>query len=277
MATDLKVTILADNRAREGLSAEDGLSLWVQADGASMLFDAGRGGALLSNAQALGVPVGEADAVVLSHGHGDHTGGLSTLALDSTRARIYLHPAALVPRYSRSECLPQRSIGMPAASVAAVQHMAERITWTTAPIQVRKGVGVTGPIPRTTRFEDVGGPFFLDADCTQPDGILDDQAVWMETTRGVVLLLGCAHAGVVNTLDYVAALLGAPHFHAVIGGMHLRNASRERLRKTAEAFADYGVTIVAPCHCTGDAAANYLKDRLPENVVSLPVGASLEF
>ena len=277
MAPSVRITVLVENRsAREDLASEHGLSLWVEIDGFRLLFDTGQSGAFLSNARALGVPVEKADALVLSHGHYDHTGGLAALPAEVGPHRLYLHPAAVVPRYSSAKPLLPRQIGMPPQSVSAIERMNDQVVWTLKPTRISGRIGVTGAIPRKTSFEDVGGPFFLDPDCTRPDAILDDQAVWVETQEGPVVLLGCAHAGVVNTLDYIASLTGVSRFHAVIGGMHLLNADKARLRTTADALERYDMAVLAPCHCTGDVAVDYFKGRFPEDLVCLAAGAMLE-
>jgi len=144
---------------------------------------------------------------------------------------------------------------------------------TTKPTQVTNHLWVTGPIPRHTSFEDTGGPFFMDEDCHVKDPITDDQAIWIETAEGVVVLLGCGHSGVVNTLDYVAELSGAKQFHAIIGGVHLLNATVERLEATIDALKHYHVKLIAPCHCTGDAPASLLAERLPAEYVRAGAGS----
>jgi 7,8-dihydropterin-6-yl-methyl-4-(beta-D-ribofuranosyl)aminobenzene 5'-phosphate synthase len=148
--------------------------------------------------------------------------------------------------------------------------------WTNTPARISDRIGVTGPIPRNTTYENAGGAFFLDPECSKPDQIPDDQALWIETPHGPVVVLGCAHAGVMNTLDYLAALLGTTHFRAVVGGMHLLHANEERLHKTVRALKRYGVEILAPCHCTGDAAMNRLRECFPDGFVHLAAGFALE-
>lgn len=165
---------------------------------------------------------------------------------------------------------------MPSASAEFIRRFVGRVVWTNEPTRIADHIGVTGPIPRNTTFEDVGGPFFLDPECSTPDWIVDDQALWIETPKGLVVVLGCAHAGVVNTLDYVVSLLGITRVRAIIGGMHLLHANEERLHKTARALNRYGVEILALCHCTGDAAMSRLASACPDGFVRLAAGLTLE-
>lgn len=116
------------------------------------------------------------------------------------------------------------------------------------------------------------GRFFLDPDCQIPDVLKDDQALWFNTQKGIVVLLGCAHAGVVNTVEYVAELTGAFNIHAVIGGMHLGSANQDRLRFTVSALQRYEVQVVAPCHCTGQTAMAYLAEHTGQVYRSCSMG-----
>ena len=150
---------------------------------------------LLENAASLGVPLGDLCAVVLSHGHYDHTGGLIAVRGAAPQVRLFLHPAALLPKFSVNPDGSARSVGMNVASVQTVREAAEAVVWTTKPTEMLDGIFVTGEIPRRNSFEDTGGRFFLDEACTQPDPLLDDQALFFDTRDGLVVLLGCAHAG----------------------------------------------------------------------------------
>jgi 7,8-dihydropterin-6-yl-methyl-4-(beta-D-ribofuranosyl)aminobenzene 5'-phosphate synthase len=277
MGASLRIVFLVENRpVREGLAVEHGLSLWVEAGGFRLLFDFGQGDAFLRNASRLGVPLEKADALALSHGHYDHSGGLAFLKGGLEPGRLYLHPAALSCRYSCPIGSAARAIGMPEASARVVRRLGTRRTGTEAPLKVSERIGISGPIPRKAAFENVGGPFFLDPERAEPDAIPDDQAVWVETERGVVVLLGCAHAGVVNTLDYLSSILKVQRFRAVIGGMHLWQADETRLKETLRAFERYEVGLLAPCHCTGDEAEALFERAMPAAFLRVGCGSELE-
>jgi 7,8-dihydropterin-6-yl-methyl-4-(beta-D-ribofuranosyl)aminobenzene 5'-phosphate synthase len=126
-------------------------------------------------------------------------------------------------------------------------------------------------------FEDTGGPFYLDAQCQRPDPLVDDQALFFETPQGTVVLLGCAHAGVINTLRYVLALTDNRPLHAVLGGMHLVHASTERVSRTIEEFKWLGVEMLGPAHCTGRSAVAALSSAFPGQILACNVGSQFEF
>ncbi len=274
----IRITVLVENTARgPGLLAEHGLAYWIEYDDHRILLDSGQGGVLMSNAYKLRIRLTEIDALVLSHGHYDHTGGVAEALKTSQSVAVYAHPAAFAEKFIRHKDGTAREIGMPYLSDKAIRDSRNRLVATHQPIAVFRALSATGPIPRATDFEDTGGPFFLDEACTQHDSLEDDQSVFFDTTAGTIVLLGCAHSGVINTLHYIRQLTNNRPIHSVIGGMHLIGASPRRIARTVEELGKIGVERLAPAHCTGIPATVALWNAFPGRCQSCPVGTRFEF
>jgi len=273
----LKITVLSENTASgPGILGEHGLAYWIEYNGRRLLFDTGQGLCLMSNARCLGIAVPQAEAVALSHGHYDHTSGLKLLFPLLQRPRIFLHPAAFAAKYSRQKGGTLRNIGMPLSEKDLRQNGATLLA-SAHPAEIFPGARLTGEIPRETSFEDAGGSFFLDPQCTTPDPLADDQALLVETAEGLVVLLGCGHAGVINTLHHAGRLAPGRPILAVIGGMHLGAASADRLEQTIRAFKALRVRQVMPGHCTGMAASCALMQAFGPDCRPLAAGAVISF
>ena len=159
----------------------------------------------------------------------------------------------------------------------AITKAAAGVVWTSKPAEIFDGIFVTGEIPRQNTFEDTGGSFFRDPAGAHPDPLLDDQALYFDTKDGLVILLGCAHSGVVNTLEYVQHLTGGRPIHSILGGLHLLKASPERMDKTIAAFRRLDIQRLAPAHCTGLPALAQLWTAFPDRCSSCAVGTRLSF
>lgn len=278
MNETILLTVLVENSVRSrGLKAEHGLAFHLQVGRQSLLFDTGQSSLVTENARLLSVDLTVLDAVAISHGHYDHVGGLSAVRQLAPAAVLRAHPTALIPRFARNPDGTTRPVGIPKTSHAITPPDADPFCADSSPVEVLPGVFLTGEVPRESDFEDVGGAFVLDESGTQPDPIADDQALFFDSREGVVVLLGCAHAGVVNTLRYIRRLARGRPIHAALGGMHLLTASPERMEQTANALRELGVQRLAPAHCTGAAATVRLWSEFSDACADCSVGTRFVF
>ncbi|MFP4326223.1 MAG: MBL fold metallo-hydrolase [Desulfonatronovibrio sp.] len=272
----VKITIVVDNKAGSGLDSEHGFAAWIEAFGRRILFDTGQGHVLAGNAARLGIPLDKTDHVVLSHGHYDHGGGIVQVMEQSVSAIIHLHPHALIDRYSLDTNFQSRPVGLSEETVSFLDSLPpERVHWITHSEYIAPGIGLTGPIPRTDSDEDVGGPFYTDLKGSSKDIIEDDQALWIDTDQGLVVCSGCAHSGIINTLNCIKNITGKTRIRCVVGGFHLMGAGISRVQKTVNELENISPELIAPCHCTGDEACVLMKKRLGNRFVDCMAGTEI--
>jgi 7,8-dihydropterin-6-yl-methyl-4-(beta-D-ribofuranosyl)aminobenzene 5'-phosphate synthase len=274
---EVKITILVDNHAGAGLLEEHGLSFWIEAGGKRILFDTGQGKALAQNARTLGVDLGTTDTLVLSHGHYDHTGGIPHVLRLARNPEVYCHPGVVQPRYAIRDGR-SRSIQMPSEAMTAIDGLPPRcLHWACDPVLLAEDIGITGQIPRKYDCRESEEPFFLDPEGKRSDPVADDLALWMRKDDGLVVVVGCAHAGLVNTLDYVRQLHDGMKIRAVIGGFHLGGADRDRITRTLDGLRPLLPEMLVPCHCTGDQAVAMLQEAYGDRVAPGAAGMTLLF
>ena len=273
-----RITILCENSAGpiSGTLGEHGFSALIEpSQGEPLLFDTGQGLTLLHNARRMNKDLAKVQNVVISHGHFDHTGGLLPLLTECGPKQVHAHPGIFTPRFrlkDTGECYP---IGIPHGR-DQIEAAGGTIVLSKEYREIAPGISLTGEVPRVTAFET--GDQGLYRDCTGQDLDItpDDQSLILDTERGLVVLLGCCHAGLINTLEHIAYLSGRRDIYAVIGGTHLGFCGQDQLEMTISALKDWGVKKVAASHCTGFAASARLSREIPKEFQVALVGYSLE-
>jgi 7,8-dihydropterin-6-yl-methyl-4-(beta-D-ribofuranosyl)aminobenzene 5'-phosphate synthase len=261
-AENINIRILVDNEAKNGLKAEHGFALWLEIDGQNILFDTGQNDALIKNTEQLGISLETAHTLVLSHGHYDHTGGLADVLSCNRQVKVYCHAAAFLPRYSVTDGVA-RPVKMTTRAMSSIANLPEeKLEWVTKAQKLTKSVGITGEIPRLIPFETTGGSFYFDQDGKRTDAIVDDMALWVEGRDGLIICIGCCHAGIINTINHIKKVSGIDKIHTIIGGLHLKNANDTRLEKTVDKLSREKIETLITCHCTGDKAHKLLAEKL---------------
>lgn len=270
------VTILADNTVATPfpprLRGEWGFSAAVD----NILFDTGHSESAWYNACTLGLPM-DFDAIALSHTHVDHTGGILRFLNALDQPDVYVHPNFWEPRYVMPEDVPGEvppdgaPIGIPFAKPTLERKAT--IHEHREPVTIDEGVHVLGEIPRPFE-ETTAGKIEVEGELLADD-VLDDRALAIETSEGVLLVLGCCHAGLRNTIVHAEDVCGEG-VRYVVGGTHLVDLDEATIHELAD-WLDGRVDVFAGCHCTGSTAQSILRDRLPDAFESVGVGSRLEF
>lgn len=248
----VKVHCLCDNLAPSGSRywAEHGLSFFIEADGRRILFDTGQSGdVLLHNARLSGISLSGLDFIVLSHGHYDHTGGLMKVIDLNEGVPLIVHPGAFQKKFARhSEGLKDISLQFTKDELA--RHC--RLLIESGPVDLGGGVSTTGEIERITLYEAPQPDLLIENEGTlSPDPMADDQSIVIRNGDRSLLLCGCCHAGIVNTIESMKRRHGK--YPAIIaGGLHMEKACDERPVMTVKALKTAGIRRVIAGHCSGN-------------------------
>jgi len=252
----ITITTLSENTANYGCLGEWGLSILIEADNRKILLDTGLSISTAHNARQMGVDLSEIDCIVLSHGHADHTGGLKDVLEIKGAVDVIGHPDVWATKYTRrKEQEAPKYIGIPYPR-AELESLGAHFILSRDPVKISDTITTTGEIPMLTEYETIENNLFVKTGgIFQPDPLADDLALVIDTEFGLVVILGCAHRGIVNTLRHAQKLTGKELVYAAIGGTHLFRASDERIDRTISDLKDMGVQKLGVSHCTGFHAA----------------------
>lgn len=281
----MRLTVLVDdskNPIRPELIAKHGLAFFIELKvgrgTTNLLMDTGPSADIvLQNARKLDVNLRKVDSIVLSHGHYDHTGGLlGILKHIGKKVPVVAHPRALEPKFApRKKRLKKAGIPF---QVSELERSSGTLSLKLGPTSIAPGVWVSGEIKRASPFEKVKGFKTVKRGKLVEDHMQDDQALFVVVKdKGLVVVTGCAHAGLINTIKQAQRMAGSSGVHAVIGGFHLASASAERTKATIEELQKAGVKAVMPCHCTGKKAIAKFIEAFGEKCKQLRTGDVVTF
>ena len=275
--TTTRIYILSDNTSiRQGFGSEHGLSILIQMDQDSYwLWDTGQSSLFLESAEKFGLDLEKLKGVALSHGHYDHTDGLSTLLNKiNFKGPIYANPDFGVDRFKIRKGSVPKPIGL---NKDKLPWPLPRFVGVSGSLELTHGLTFISKIERRHGLYQSVDDFFFDAEKHQPDFVEDDACLVLLSNPGPVVILGCCHSGLANTLYQVKDILGLNRVFSIIGGMHLIDASESSLHQTVQVLTEFSVEYIYPCHCTGKKSIDFLKEQLPGKVFDIGTGSVIEF
>lgn len=271
--SELKITTLSTMLTEFRGVGEWGFAALVEADGHRVLFDTGmRPDAVLENAAELGVDLSTIETVILSHNHFDHTGGLVTLRrsfkTENPSAMQTAHVGKGIFLARRVDEAAVARLQLPQGVVLDVRRVREsyeaeggRVVVHDEPYELHPGIWITGPIPRIHPERNWSPISQIERDgVLEEDSIPEDQALVINTREGLVVVAGCGHAGIVNTMEYARSIAGGKPVHAVLGGFHLIGLTDEKVEWTGARMREFGIEHILGAHCTGINAVQLLRD-----------------
>lgn len=274
----LRLTTLSENTtSRPATLAEEGLSILIEMGTSVILLDTGQTNSVVHNAAALGVDLNALDKIVLSHGHFDHTGGLRSLLQTIRRPiDVVCHPNVWGAKYAVAKEGNERFIGVPFQR-AELESLGARFVQSRVPMALDDHIGTLGEVPMTTNFESLDSHLCVKGVAgLREDELLDDLAIVIDTDDGLVVVSGCAHRGIINTLLQAQKLTGVERVRTVVGGSHLVGSSEERVWQTVASLKEMNVGQLGLCHCTSQPAAAIMAREFGESFFFNSVGRTTE-
>jgi 7,8-dihydropterin-6-yl-methyl-4-(beta-D-ribofuranosyl)aminobenzene 5'-phosphate synthase len=264
-----RITILCENTAvpAKGILGEHGFSALIETPAGRYLFDTGQGGTLLHNAAALGLDLAHLDKIMLSHGHFDHTGGLAQVLGCCGPVDVHAHPDIFIKRFALIKVRRKHTLKPAHSPVSAAQlkQLGARLIFNTAFTQIDRNLYLTGEVPRSAAFEKPDSRLVIKkAGRIIPDPLKDDQSAILKTKKGLVVIFGCAHSGMINTLKHIRRQLPDDKLHMIIGGTHLGFLSDAQVAESIDCLKSFSIARIGVSHCTGGRASLALMNAFGE-------------
>ena len=276
----MKITIICENTVgrRIGLG-EHGFSALIETDKGNYLFDTGSGHSVVRNSLELNKDLRTIKNIFLSHGHYDHTGGLPEVLKLRGKVDVHAHPHVFLDRIhviKENGKETKKFVGLPYKKTY-LELLGANFILHKDFTEIDKGVFLTGEVPRKTPFEKPDPVLLAEIDGKiNQDIFSDDQSLILDTEKGLILVLGCAHSGMINIINYVINKTGKENFYALLGGTHLDFLTQEQLEASIKALKKMEIEKIGVCHCTGMRAAFRLHHEFGERFFYGHVGSGLE-
>lgn len=273
----IRATVLCENLVfgNVGALAEHGWSVLIETNNGNCLLDTGQGKSIINNFEFFKVTPKLIEGIILSHHHIDHTGGLLEVLKETGSVDVYAHPELFKDSYSLKDG-KTKHIGIPHSQIA-LEEAGANFKFNTKFLEIAQDMFITGEIPRRTYWEKGDKNQVIKiGDSFEQDQLLDDQSVVIKSKEGLFVILGCAHSGIINTLDYMMEKTGEDKIHTVIGGTHLGMAEEEQVDFTIEALKKMNISRLGVSHCTGLKASVKLANEFGEKFFFCNVGSVVE-